>query len=797
MTTIDMDARYGYDDVGNVLTIADSPTTGARDTQCFTYDHLRRLTEAWSTASTTKTCADGVAQTGVSGAAPYHHSWSFDKVGNRQTETIHSLTGGVDTERDYVYPDQGEGQNQPHTLTRIDETGPAGDRTYRYRYDSAGNTVCRPNSDAANECASGTEAGHQALTWDAEGRLATSTPVGGQATTYVYDADGNRIARKAPGGATTLYLPGMDLAREGTVVSGTRFYSIGEQTIAVRKTTGVFFQAADHHDTATSSIDAATGAIYWRRTTPYGTTRDLSAPAFWPDEKGFVGGTIDPMTGLTHLGAREYDPRVGRFVSVDPIMDLGDPQQWSAYGYANGNPLAITDPTGMLGSASCAPGYVGGPGACTGSENGNGPDYGTTPTTMTTTTTTECKVPISVDPTCKDGDNILAYNFVHEITTCEEMYGPGTHDICAAALAERAYRDWIKGQEILLYIELGLTICGFAPLYGAGCDALDVAISYVTGDKEGAALSGAAMIPGLDGAGAAKVAELIGNYRTFRKLTKCMKNSFDGETLVLMADGSTKRISEVEVGDLVMAGDPVTGAVEAQPVTQVHVNTDAELTDVDLVRSGSGPVFFLDRGQADVLHTTAGHPVWEESGDRWVEAADLVAGESLLRGPDGTRYQVAAVRNFTGSQQMYNLSVAVLHTYFVRATEMPVLVHNSGCIDPLPIKGGQQAPGKPYKMSPDELKFVKELLKMKPNFKVFRTNGTMSQGDFVVIDYSNPKKPVGWVVELKSSSGGFPGEQFRNAGNLKAQFGLDKIEFQAGTPAEMLQALNRGRGSWN
>lgn len=52
--------------------------------------------------------------------------------------------------------------------------------------------------------------------------------------------------------------------------------------------------------------------------------------------EGFVGGTADP-SGLTHLGAREYNPSIGRFVSADPVMDLSDPQQINGYSYACGD----------------------------------------------------------------------------------------------------------------------------------------------------------------------------------------------------------------------------------------------------------------------------------------------------------------------------------------------------------------------------------------------------------------------------------------------------------------------------
>ncbi|MFV2104886.1 RHS repeat-associated core domain-containing protein, partial [Micromonospora sp. LOL_024] len=63
-------------------------------------------------------------------------------------------------------------------------------------------------------------------------------------------------------------------------------------------------------------------------------------------DKGFVGGTQDP-TGLIHLNAREYDPFIGRFISVDPVIDLTDPQQWNAYAYGNNNPVSFSDPSGL------------------------------------------------------------------------------------------------------------------------------------------------------------------------------------------------------------------------------------------------------------------------------------------------------------------------------------------------------------------------------------------------------------------------------------------------------------------
>ncbi|GAA4794398.1 hypothetical protein GCM10023329_53730 [Streptomyces sanyensis] len=67
-----------------------------------------------------------------------------------------------------------------------------------------------------------------------------------------------------------------------------------------------------------------------------------------PGRHTFLGtGVDDPTTGLTHIGAREYDASTGRFISAAPLIDLTDPLQMNGYTYANGNPVMMSDPDGL------------------------------------------------------------------------------------------------------------------------------------------------------------------------------------------------------------------------------------------------------------------------------------------------------------------------------------------------------------------------------------------------------------------------------------------------------------------
>jgi hypothetical protein len=63
-------------------------------------------------------------------------------------------------------------------------------------------------------------------------------------------------------------------------------------------------------------------------------------------------------------------------------------------------------------------------------------------------------------------------------------------------------------------------------------------------------------------------------------------------TPVLMADGTMRPITQVQVGDLVTATNPATGTTTAEPVTAQHVNQDTDLADVT-VRDSSGAIALL------------------------------------------------------------------------------------------------------------------------------------------------------------------------------------------------------------
>ena len=67
-------------------------------------------------------------------------------------------------------------------------------------------------------------------------------------------------------------------------------------------------------------------------------------------EHRYTGKERDSESGNDYFGARYYASSMGRFMSPDPLLNSGrpdNPQSWNRYAYAFNNPLRVIDPTGL------------------------------------------------------------------------------------------------------------------------------------------------------------------------------------------------------------------------------------------------------------------------------------------------------------------------------------------------------------------------------------------------------------------------------------------------------------------
>ncbi|MFD5430357.1 polymorphic toxin-type HINT domain-containing protein, partial [Streptomyces sp. NPDC127084] len=158
--------------------------------------------------------------------------------------------------------------------------------------------------------------------------------------------------------------------------------------------------------------------------------------------------------------------------------------------------------------------------------------------------------------------------------------------------------------------------------------------------------------------------------------TSCTKkkkkdpHSFVPQTPVLLADGTSKPIKDLRVGDQVTATDPETGETGGRAVTRLIVG-EGEKSLRELTVDTDG-----EAGDAtETITATFGHPFWVANRNDWVEAADLKAGDRL-RTADGSLKELVGLRTWNRQARVHNLTVDDLHTYYVLAGSTPVLVHN-------------------------------------------------------------------------------------------------------------------------
>jgi RHS repeat-associated protein len=661
---IDRWEDYTYDQAGNITSLADVSRTGT-DVQCFDLDYLSRITDAWTQdAAGCAATGQNAADTGLmGGAAPYWHEYTYDKVGSRIEEVQHSVGGQRLTNRSYSYDAE-----QPHTVTSVNQVQPVSgslprvESVEQYGYDPTGQTTTRQiGGDTQN------------LTWNPEGRVQEIENADGSQAEYLYDADGNRlIARNtnADGSSEqTLYLGHTEItvtSAEPTVAKATRYIDVGGGHVAVIDDTGaVTFVLADHHGTGQLSIGAADMAISQRRTTPFGQERGSSSPGpdQWASSRGFVGGYDDrEVTGLISVGAREYDPDLGRFISLDPLMDLTDPQQIHGYTYGNNNPVAVADPSGLgyeechTGQYTCHrgsgmtitdvtpdPDYDGG-----NTDEGDGGGYDNSGPGGSATNAGN-PGPATQGPTAA------------EIAKAKAIQSKSIADV-AMELGWEALKDFVGWNDLMGCLDKDVASCamlavGIIPV-GKGLKAVKALGKLVEGAIDFYKQQKAARRI-LDQAGAA------------RKAPSC--NSFVPGTLVLLADGTSKPIEEIELGDEVLAADEDMGkGAEGRPVTAL-IRSEGDKTLVTITVTAAD-------GDTQQIAATDAHPFWVPDLREWVDAIDLIVGD-WLQTSAGTWAQVTAIDVERKRAVVHNVTVATDHTYYVAAgrTASAVLVHNDSC----------------------------------------------------------------------------------------------------------------------
>ncbi|WP_158230528.1 Hint domain-containing protein, partial [Pseudofrankia asymbiotica] len=145
-------------------------------------------------------------------------------------------------------------------------------------------------------------------------------------------------------------------------------------------------------------------------------------------------------------------------------------------------------------------------------------------------------------------------------------------------------------------------------------------------------------------------------------------NSFTPSTPVLLADGTTKPIDQVHVGDKVLTTDPDTGTTEPNTITAIIVgHGDKQLVDIT-IQTGQGTA---------TLTATNGHPLYDTTTGTWTTADHLTPGHTL-RQPDGTTATITTTHLRHQTSTAYNLTIDKIHTYYIEAGGIAVLVHN-GC----------------------------------------------------------------------------------------------------------------------
>jgi RHS repeat-associated protein len=309
---------YTYDQSGNITAIGTELGYG--------YDRLGRVTT-------------GTAGTGR------QQSYTYDRYGN--IKTITTTSGGTTS-----IVDVGVVAATNQASDSVGPTPPAGSgpRSLAYgTYDAAGNVKTWSTGES--------------FEYDGLGMVREAT-LDGAKTLYIYSASDERIATISLTNGTEIAsswtirdLSGKVLRRLDKTGAGSAgtwawkedYIYRGTQLLAA-ETDGPEHTLHFHPDhLGTPRLITGNGGAKVSLHTYYAFGQEATSDSQDNERLKFTGHERDTPR-LDYMHARYYSPSWGRFLSVDPAMDvkknLPEPQRWNRYVYATNNPLKYSDPDG-------------------------------------------------------------------------------------------------------------------------------------------------------------------------------------------------------------------------------------------------------------------------------------------------------------------------------------------------------------------------------------------------------------------------------------------------------------------
>ncbi len=303
---------YGYDVFGNVRHQSLNDGASRED---YAYDELQRMVSAIR-----------------SGAASGSISYGYDSVGNLTKKTDFS----ANTANAYSYT----GGSCGGGANAVKSVALAAGGTRTYCYDANGSLV----SDNAG----------LALQYDHQGMTVKATR-GAQTDHFRYGPDGARTRSWGADGAR-VYLPGYEHRTDtGETKVYVGDYAVISRTGATRK---VEYLLKDRLGSVDAVTDSAGTVTETRGYDAFGKPRSGTWNDLTPPKLGSVATTPKGFTQhehlnqleLIHMNGRVFDYALGRFFSVDPIIQFPlNSQSLNPYSYILNNPLSGTDPTGYCG----------------------------------------------------------------------------------------------------------------------------------------------------------------------------------------------------------------------------------------------------------------------------------------------------------------------------------------------------------------------------------------------------------------------------------------------------------------